>query len=106
MERWNQEQGRILSKTGRRDTWSERIDSTLMIYNRTPHSTTGFAPAVVLYSFLCSDLDEVPEEYLDLLAQHLRKYRDWKSMRLFVKATTLVPFRMTPMVANMKWMSA
>lgn len=94
MERFNQEQGKVLSKTGSRDTWSERIDSATLMYNRTPHSTTGFAPCIVLYSFLCTELDEVPEEYRDLLAKELRKYRDWKSMRVFVQGTALVPFIM------------
>lgn len=95
MERFNQEQGKVLSKTGSRDTWSERIDSVTLMYNRTPHSTTGFPPCVVLYSFLCTELDEVPEEYRDLLAKELRKYRDWKSMRVFVQGTALVPFIIT-----------
>lgn len=94
MERFNQEQGKVLSKTGSRDTWSERIDSATLMYNRTPHSTIGFAPCIVLYSFLCTELDEVPEEYRDLLAKELRKYRDWKSMRVFVQGTALVPFIM------------
>ena len=85
----------MLAKTGPRDTWSERIVSTNVTYNRTTHGTTTFAPAVVLNSFLCSDLDEVPEEYRDLLARALRKYRDWKSMSVFVQKTTSVPLGMT-----------
>lgn len=90
MERWNGVQGQMLSKTGPRDTWSERIVSTNVTYNGTTHGTTTFPPAVVLYSFLCSDLDEVPEEYRDILARALRKYRDWKSMSVFVQKTTSV----------------
>jgi hypothetical protein len=80
----------MLSKTGTRDTWSERNGSNTVTYNRTPHGTTGFAPAVINYSFLCSNLDEVPEAYSDLLRKELHKYKDWTSMKLYIQKTTLV----------------
>ena len=90
MERFNQTQGVMLSKTGPRDTWSERHDQNVVTYNRTPHSVSGFHPAVGLYSFICSNLDEVPETYRDLLRKELSKYKDWTSMKLYVQKTTLV----------------
>ena len=64
------------------NAWSEDLDRIITAYNSTSHRTIGFPPAVSLYSWICSDLDSVPEAYRPLLENYLRKYMDWNSMKL------------------------
>lgn len=70
--------------------WSQSLPKVICAYNRTHHRTTGFAPAVVLYSDICDKLEDVPEQYRDLLQQELSKFDSWKSMKLYVHAKSEV----------------
>jgi hypothetical protein len=73
-----------------RERWSEVHRLTLEAYNRTVHTIIKNAPCVVLYSWLCTKLEEVPEVYRDLLAAELKKYDCWASMKAIVISETKV----------------
>jgi malonyl CoA-acyl carrier protein transacylase len=73
-----------------REVWSEKLDDVLVAYNSTQHRVTQYAPAVVLYSWLCKDIIEVPATYRELLKKALSSYRDWTSMKLDIQNTVKV----------------
>lgn len=76
------------------DRWSEFREETLVKYNSTKHSTTKFAPAVALYSWICNGIDEVPKAYRVLLQQALETFDSWNSMKLHVKSQIKVLFHL------------
>src|SRR5687767_960962 len=82
----------MLARAGPRDIWSTFLQDTIQKYNSTKHSVTKFPPAVLLYSHFCSEFNEVPISYRDVVGKELTKYDTWSSMRLVVQATAKVRF--------------
>jgi len=102
MERANQTLSDMLAASGSRDRWSLRVREIVEKYNRTQHSVTKYPPAVVLYSYICNEIDEVPPPYRDLLAQEVGKYDTWKLMRLVVQSTTKVRSLVFPLTYELE----
>ena len=81
----------ILSKYPRAE-WSRYLQSAITSYNTTVHSTTGYPPAVTLYSQICSDIEQVPDHYREVVQKYLRTFDSFHSMKLIVHADAKVTF--------------
>ena len=77
------------------NAWSDELNRIITSYNSTVHGTIRYPPAVVLYSWICSDLDSVPEAYRPLLETYLSKYTDWQSMMLDIHDLVTSSYRIS-----------
>ncbi len=93
----------MLAASSKRARWSEHVRKTLISYNSVRQSVTKHIPAVVLYSYICNSVEEVPEDYREVLQRELQKYASWEAMKVLIgKEVKVWSFRLFSVLTSIK----